>query len=303
MTAIYPGATAEDVAQAVAAPIEQQLSGLDGLLYYRRPTRATASMNLQVYFDIAPRPGPRRGGRAERGQAGRAAAARGGAATRHHDPQGATPTSCCVAALTSDDPRYDAAYLTNYLKLYVEDEIKRVPGVGDATVFGGLDFSMLHPARPRPDGAARHHGGRRARRGAGAERHQPGGPLGREPAPPGTELTLPVTTLGPAHRPPSSSTTSSSGRGPTARSCGCATSARSSSASQSYDLVGRLNGQPTAQHRCSTSRPGANALAGEEGGRRRGWTSWPRRFPPGVSCDDPVRHDAVRHRVDRGGRR
>ena len=42
-----------------------------------------------------------------------------------------------VAALTSDDPRYDADYLTNYATLYVADEVKRLPGVGDATVFGG----------------------------------------------------------------------------------------------------------------------------------------------------------------------
>ena len=48
-----------------------------------------------------------------------------------------------VVALTSNDARYDAAYLTNYMKLYVEDEIKRMPGIGDALTFGGLDFSML----------------------------------------------------------------------------------------------------------------------------------------------------------------
>ena len=40
-----------------------------------------------------------------------------------------------VVALHVDDPRYDATYLTNYAKLYVEDEIKRMPGVGDAPPF------------------------------------------------------------------------------------------------------------------------------------------------------------------------
>ena len=52
VTATYPGATAEDVAQAVAAPIEQQLSGLDGLLYYRSSNSSSGVMNLQVFFDI-----------------------------------------------------------------------------------------------------------------------------------------------------------------------------------------------------------------------------------------------------------
>ena len=45
VTATYPGATAEDVAQAVAAPIEQQLSGLDGLLYYRSSNSRSGVMN------------------------------------------------------------------------------------------------------------------------------------------------------------------------------------------------------------------------------------------------------------------
>ena len=53
VTAIYPGANAEDVAQAVAAPIEQQLSSLDGLLYYKSSNSSDGAMNLQVYFDIS----------------------------------------------------------------------------------------------------------------------------------------------------------------------------------------------------------------------------------------------------------
>src|SRR4029450_7937719 len=47
VSATYPGATAEDVAQAVAAPIEQQLSGLDGLLYYRSSNSSNGVMKLQ----------------------------------------------------------------------------------------------------------------------------------------------------------------------------------------------------------------------------------------------------------------
>ncbi len=53
VSAVYPGATAEDVANAVAAPIEQQLSGLDGLLYFKSSNASDGSMNLQVYFDLS----------------------------------------------------------------------------------------------------------------------------------------------------------------------------------------------------------------------------------------------------------
>ena len=53
VTATYPGATAEDVATAVAAPIEQQLSGLEGLLYFQSSNSSDGVMNLSVYFDIS----------------------------------------------------------------------------------------------------------------------------------------------------------------------------------------------------------------------------------------------------------
>ena len=53
VSAVYPGATAEDVASAVASPIEQQLSGLDGLLYFKSSNASDGTMNLQVYFDIS----------------------------------------------------------------------------------------------------------------------------------------------------------------------------------------------------------------------------------------------------------
>ena len=53
MTAVYPGATAEDVAEAVAAPIEQQLSSMDGLLYFKSSNGSDGTMNLSVYFDIS----------------------------------------------------------------------------------------------------------------------------------------------------------------------------------------------------------------------------------------------------------
>ena len=88
-----------------------------------------------------------------------------------------------VVALTSDDPRYDAAFLTNYMKLYVEDEIKRTPGIGNALTFGGARVLHADPAGSGSDGAARNHHERRRRGGAGAERHQSRGPPGTRACP------------------------------------------------------------------------------------------------------------------------
>src|SRR5262249_25565257 len=131
VSAVYPGATAEDVASAVASPIEQQLSGLDGLLYFKSSNASDGSMNLQVYFDIS--------------RDLDLAAVDVQNQINIAEPQlpqevvrqGITVTKAqtdilMVVALSSQDPRYDATYLANYSKIYIEDEIKRVPGVGDA---------------------------------------------------------------------------------------------------------------------------------------------------------------------------
>ena len=182
--ATFPGATAEDVAEAVAAPIEAQLSGLQGLLYYSSANASDGTMSLQIYFDV------------NRSQDLAAVDVQN--AVKLAEPQlpdavrqngitilKANTDILGVVALTSDDPRYDAPYLTNYMKLNIEDEIKRVPGIGNALTFGGLEFSMLIQLDPD----------RMAQLGittsdvAAAVREQnvtsPAGRLGREPAPAG----------------------------------------------------------------------------------------------------------------------
>jgi len=244
VTAVYPGANAEDVAQAVAAPIEQQLSGLEGMLYYQSANSSAGVMSLSVYFDIS------------RDQD--LAAIEVQNAVKLAEPQlpeevrrngiviQKTNTNILmVASLVSDDPRYDALYLSNYARLYVEDELKRLPGVGSAQVFGGSDFSMLLGLDPE----------KMARLGmtvddvARAVREQnttnPAGRLGREPAPKGTQLTLPVTTRGRL------ATVEEFGsiilR---ARPDGSLVRARDVGTVRlgalSYDALGRLNGRPTA---------------------------------------------------------
>ncbi|HET9040113.1 MAG TPA: multidrug efflux RND transporter permease subunit [Gemmatimonadales bacterium] len=257
VSATYPGATAEDVALAVAAPIEQQLSGLDGLLYYKSSNSSNGVMNLQVYFDF--------------GRDQDLAAVDVQNAIKVAEPQlpeevrrqGVTIKKAqtdilLVASLTSEDPRYDATYLANYAKLYVVDELKRLNGVGDATVFGGLDFAMT--IRLDPDRMAQL--GLTVGDVKDAVKEQnatnPAGTLGREPSPPGTELTLPVTALG---------------RLQTAEQFGdIIVRAREDGSfvrvkdigtvqltSQNLDLVGRLNGRPTANILIYL-RPGANQL-------------------------------------------
>ena len=222
--ATFPGATAEDVAEAVAAPIEEQLSGLQGLLYYSSSNASDGTMSLQIYFDV------------NRSQDLAAVDVQN--AVKLAEPQlpdavrqngitilKANTDILGVVALTSDDPRYDAAYLTNYMKLNIEDEIKRVPGIGNALTFGGLEFSMLIQLDPD----------RMAQLGitisdvAAAVREQnvtsPAGRLGasrRRRAPSSRCRSRPWA----GSRRPSSSPTSWCGPRPTDPSSGCATSGR-----------------------------------------------------------------------------
>ena len=281
--AVYPGATAQDVAEAVAAPIEEQLSGLQGLLYYTSANASDGTMTLSIYFDV------------KRNQdlaavdvqnAVQLASPQLPAAVRQNGISiiKANTDILGVVALTSRDPRYDAAYLTNYLKLYVEDELKNVQGIGNATTFGGLQFSML--IQLDPDKMAQL--GITVNDVADAVREQnatnPAGRLGREPAPPGTQLTIPVTTVGRLQTPEEFNDVvvraEPNGSMVRVRDVG-----RAVLGSQNYDFVGRLNGRPTALALLYL-RTGANALRTREAVARR-VAELSKNFPPGVSADIP----------------
>ena len=275
ITATYPGATAEQVCIAVAAPIEQQLPGIQGLEYYKTSCSSDGSMSIQVTFDIS----------RDLDQA---------AVDVQNRVQIATPQIPLQAqqlgivvlkaqtdilmglALTSDDPRWDAAALSNYSKIYIQDELGRAPGVGQAQTFGGLQFAML--VSLDPDRMA--HLGLTVSDVIAAINEQnstnPSGRIGREPAPPGTQFTIPVTTLGRLSTPeefaniilralPDGSVLRVGDVG-TVRL-----------GSQSYDKVIRLNGKPTAGL-ILFLRAGANALASQGRRDRRVCTSSRRTF-------------------------
>jgi hydrophobe/amphiphile efflux-1 (HAE1) family protein len=257
VSAFYPGATAEDVAEAVAAPIEQQLSGLQGLLYFKSSNSSDGTMNLEAYFDPS------------RDQDLAAVDVQN--QVKLAEPQlpsevrrngvtikKAQKNILLMVALTSEDPRYDAFYLSKYAKINIEDELKRLPGVGDAYVYGQLEFSMLISLDP--DKLARL--GLTVTDVSQAVQEQnatnPAGRVGREPAPPGTELTLPVTTLGRLRTPEEFERIILR-----AQSDGSLVHVADVGevilGSRSYDLVGRLNGEATALMLVYL-RSGANAL-------------------------------------------
>ncbi len=281
--AAYPGATAEDVAEAVAAPIEQQLSGLQGLLYYSSANSSDGVMSLQVFFDVSR---DQDLAAVDVQNAVKLAEPQLPAAVRQNGVTIVKSNSDIlnVVALSSADTRYDAQYLTNYMKLYVEDEIKRVPGVGNANTFGALEFSMLLQLDPD----------RMAQLGvtvgdvADAVREQnatnPAGRLGREPAPKGTELTLPVTTLGRLQTVGQFNDVIIKAN-PNGSMIRLRDVGQAKLGGRNYDLVGRLNGRPTA-FMLTYLRPGANALAVRKAIEAR-MNELAKAFPPGITYKIP----------------
>ena len=224
VSAVYPGATAEDVADAVAAPIEQQLSGLDGLLYFKSSNASDGTMNLQVYFDLS-----RDLDLAAVDVQNQVSLAEP-QLPQEVVRQGITITKAqtdilAVIGLSSKDPRYDATYLNNYARIYIIDELKRIPGVGRRP--GHRLAPVLDAAEPRsgPHGPARPHGGGRPGGGAGAEHDQSGRPDRPGAGAAGKPADRPGDDARPAHRSQGVRRHHRPGRAPMARWSGSRTSA------------------------------------------------------------------------------
>jgi hydrophobe/amphiphile efflux-1 (HAE1) family protein len=279
VSAVYPGATAEDVANAVAAPIEQQLSGLDGLLYYKSSNASDGTMNLQVYFDLSrdldlAAVDVQNQVNVAEPQLPQEAVRQGITITK------AQTDILAAIALSSKDPRYDVTYLNNYARIYIIDELKRIPGVGDALPVGSLQFSMLLSLDP--DRMAQLGLTVADVRAAVLEQNttNPAGRIGREPAPAGNQLTLPVTTLGRLTDPKEFGNIIVRAN-PDGSLVRIKDIGRVTLGSQSYDLEGRVNGVPTAAIRLYL-RPGANALNVKQAVVAR-MNELARNFPAGVT--------------------
>jgi multidrug efflux pump len=141
ITATYPGASAETLSKTVAAPIEEQLSGVEGLLYFNSSADSSGQLQIIATFEIG----------TDVDQATFNVSNRVNIALPRL-PEDVRRTGVVVqkrsndillvVMLTSPDKKFEPLYLSNYATLNVLDELKRVKGVGDATIFGAQDYSM-----------------------------------------------------------------------------------------------------------------------------------------------------------------
>ncbi|MEK6576058.1 MAG: multidrug efflux RND transporter permease subunit [Nitrospirota bacterium] len=279
----YPGASAEVVAEAVARPIEVQLPGIDNLLYYDSTSTNDGHMTIRLAFEI--------GTNIDIGQVQTQNRVRLAEALLPPEVvrQGisvkkASPDLLTVIALSSSDPRYDTLFLSNYANLSLIDNIKRLPGVGDALVFGQQNYAMrliLDPIRMAQLDLTPTDIARIVRE---QNRDFPAGTLGREPAPRGTELTIPVITQGRFTEVKDFEEMIVRAL-PDGSMIRLKDVARVELGAQSYALEGRWNGKPNV-FLITFLSPGANALDTVKGVRKE-MKELARSFPQGVSWDIP----------------
>ncbi|WP_274864103.1 efflux RND transporter permease subunit [Serratia marcescens] len=141
VTAFYPGANPKVIAETVATPLEQAITGVEGMLYMSSQAATDGRMTLTVTFA--------QGTNADMAQIqvqNRVARAlpRLPAEVQHQGvvTQKTSPDILMVVHLLSPDQRYDPLYISNYAYLQVRDELSRIPGVSDVQVWGAGEYSM-----------------------------------------------------------------------------------------------------------------------------------------------------------------
>ncbi|MGF1643301.1 MAG: efflux RND transporter permease subunit [Thiotrichales bacterium] len=134
VSATYPGASAETLAKTVAAPIEEQLSGAEGLMYFSSASTANNTVTVTLTFEVDTDPDA---AVVDVNNRVSTALPRLPEEVRRNGVtvQKRSANILLVAVLNSTDGQFDTLYLADYAQLNVLDELKRVPGVGDAQLF------------------------------------------------------------------------------------------------------------------------------------------------------------------------
>ncbi|MGA2059647.1 MAG: efflux RND transporter permease subunit [Thermoguttaceae bacterium] len=313
VTALYPGANAQTVRDTVAAPIEAQVSGVEGMMYMSSQSTNDGAYNLIVTFKL--------GMDSDMAQVlvqNRVSLALPviPALVQNEgiNVKKMSPSTMMIVNLTSPDNRYDSIFLSNYATIYIRDELGRLPGVAGITYLGQRDYSLrvwLDPDKL----AALNMSAIDVIAAISSQNVQvAAGQIGQQPVPKGQQFQLTINTLGRLTDPEqfadiiikvgtvgtqTTQTSDSSGQGGTATQPAQSGQAGMSSptpqatsvvrlrdvarvelGAQQYDQSATLDGQPTVALSIY-QLPGTNALQTAQGVYKK-MKELKARFPDGL---------------------
>src|SRR5512137_1176238 len=141
VTATYPGASAVAVEQSVATPVEQEVNGVEGMIYMKSSNTSDGRMQLDVNFEVG----------TDQDMANVLTQNRVSSAQARLPQevvqQGVTvkkqsPSILMVISVYSPQDAYDANFLINYCGINLRDQLLRIPGIAQVDLFGGADYGM-----------------------------------------------------------------------------------------------------------------------------------------------------------------
>ncbi len=287
IVATYRGGNAQDLETVVAQPIEQQLVGLDGMLYYYSRSSNDGVLTIDVTYELG----------TDIELATVRTQNKVNLALPSLPPEvqrvGVTvkkvsPAFLFAIAISSTDNRYDSLFLSNFATINLLDKLGSLPGVGEARIAANQDYGMrvwINPDKMAKLGLTATDVNRAIQ---AQNRQNPAGAIGQSPAAPGTEFQYPVTAKGRLVDPTEFGSiilrAESDGSLLRLRDIG-----RVELGAQDYKAFNRLSGKPAAVMIVYLS-PGANAV--ETGDRVRHYMEEARRtFPAGI--DYTIGYDAT----------